>query len=125
MRLSSLRTVLFWSHLAAGVIAGVVIFIMSVTGVLLTYERQLVDWSDRGFRSQPPAGAASRLPVERLLGRALEQRPGETPTAITLRSDASAPAAVAFGQTTVYFDAYTGQLLGQPTTDVRWFMSRL
>jgi uncharacterized iron-regulated membrane protein len=120
-----LRTVLFWSHLTAGVIAGVVILVMSLTGVLLTYERQLIEWSDRGFRSEPPAGGARRLSIEGLLARAQEQRPGQPPTAITLRADASAPAAVAFGQTTVYLDAYSGQLLGQPTTDVRWLMSRL
>jgi hypothetical protein len=41
----SLRTIVFWSYLTAGVIAGVVILVMSVTGVLLTYERQLIAWS--------------------------------------------------------------------------------
>ena len=32
---------------------------MSVTGVLLTYERQLIAWSDSDFRSTPPAAGAS------------------------------------------------------------------
>ncbi|HVH29983.1 MAG TPA: PepSY-associated TM helix domain-containing protein [Vicinamibacterales bacterium] len=124
MRLPSLRTVLFWSHLTAGVMAGVAILIMSLTGVLLMYERQLIEWSDRQFYGEPPS-AAERLPIEALLTRAQAQRPGPAPTAITLRSDVSAPAAVAFGQTTAYFDAYSGVLLGEPTTDVRWLMSRL
>ena len=38
----TLRKVLFWCHLAAGVTAGVVILIMSVTGVLLAYEQQII-----------------------------------------------------------------------------------
>ncbi len=45
-----LRSVLFWLHLACGVVAGVVIFIMSVTGALLTYQRQMTAWADmRGY----------------------------------------------------------------------------
>lgn len=35
--LRQLRNVIFWCHLAAGACAGVVILIMSVTGVLLAY----------------------------------------------------------------------------------------
>ena len=45
-----MRNVIFWCHLAAGACAGVVILIMSVTGVLLAYERQLTRWADtRGY----------------------------------------------------------------------------
>jgi uncharacterized iron-regulated membrane protein len=119
----TLRRVFFWAHLTAGVCAGLVVLTMSFTGVLLMYERQLIEWSDRAYRVAPPADAAARLPVETLLARAAEQRPQQAPTAITLRADRSAPAAIAFGQTTVYQDAYTGRLLGEPSTGVRRFMS--
>jgi len=34
------RKTIFWLHLACGVSAGVVVLMMSVTGVVLTYERQ-------------------------------------------------------------------------------------
>ncbi|CAN5799823.1 hypothetical protein BH23GEM5_BH23GEM5_06000 [soil metagenome] len=40
------RTVLFWCHLSVGVLAGVVVLVMSVTGVLLTYQRQITAWAD-------------------------------------------------------------------------------
>ena len=36
-----IRRILFWSHLAAGLIAGIFIFLMSVTGVLLMYEHPI------------------------------------------------------------------------------------
>jgi uncharacterized iron-regulated membrane protein len=36
-----IRKIIFWCHLTAGVFAGVIILIMSVTGVLLAYERQI------------------------------------------------------------------------------------
>ena len=94
--------VLFWAHLAAGVCAGLVILTMSFTGVLLMYERQLIEWSDRAYRAAPPSDQATRLPIETLLARAVEQRPRQAPTAITLRAARSAPAAIAFGQSTAY-----------------------
>ena len=52
-----IRTVFFWAHLIGGVTAGIVILIMSLTGALLTYERQLIEWSDRAFRVTPSADA--------------------------------------------------------------------
>jgi uncharacterized iron-regulated membrane protein len=119
-----LRTLLFWTHLTAGATAGIVILAMSLTGVLLMYERQLIEWSDRGYRSIVPADR-TRLPIETLLARLADQRPHQTPTAITLRSEPVAPAAVTLGQTTVYQDAYTGRVLGAPATKVRHVMSRL
>ena len=41
------RKTIFWTHLVCGVAAGLVVLMMSVTGVLLTYERQMLAWADR------------------------------------------------------------------------------
>ena len=41
------RKIIFWCHLAIGVSAGVIILIMSVTGVLLAYEKQITAWAVR------------------------------------------------------------------------------
>lgn len=43
-----LRRILFWSHLACGVVAGIVILIMCVTGVALTYQRSCNGGPTRG-----------------------------------------------------------------------------
>ena len=40
------RTVLFWMHLTAGSGAGIVVLVMCVTGVALTYEKQMLEWAD-------------------------------------------------------------------------------
>ncbi len=42
-----LRRTLFWAHLAAGIVAGSVVLVMSVTGTLLTYEKQILAWTER------------------------------------------------------------------------------
>ncbi|HEX9005568.1 MAG TPA: PepSY domain-containing protein, partial [Blastocatellia bacterium] len=69
------RKVLFWSHLTVGIIGGLVILMMSVTGVLLTYERQIIAWADtRNYQVAPPSAGAARLPVESLLAKVRESQ---------------------------------------------------
>jgi uncharacterized iron-regulated membrane protein len=98
--MKKLRKVIFWCHLPVGVIAGVVILVMCVTGVLLSYEKQITAWADtRGYRSAPPAPETQHLPVESLITKARESR-GAMPTAVTLKSDPSVPAEIAFGRET-------------------------
>ena len=77
----TVRSLLFWPHLVAGVLAGLVILLMSVTGVLLTYERQMIAWSDREFRSVPAHAGQARLPIETLVARFSESHPDVTPAA--------------------------------------------
>jgi uncharacterized iron-regulated membrane protein len=117
-----LRTLILWPHLIAGVTAGVVIFIMSVTGVVLTYERQLIAWSDSQYRSVPASGT-SRLSVEALLQKVRTDHPDLAPSAVTVGSAPDAPLTVSVPQRTLYFDAYSGRLLGEGSQGVRRFMS--
>ena len=55
-----LRTVLFWLHLCAGVSAGVVILIMSVTGALLTFQQTILRTIERSQRYVDGAGLTLR-----------------------------------------------------------------
>jgi uncharacterized iron-regulated membrane protein len=118
----TLRTLIFWPHLIAGVIAGAIILLMSVTGVILTYERQLIAWSDSGFRSNPAAGA-SRLSPESLLTKLGQDHPEIEASAVTFASDPTAPVSITAGRETLYADAYTGALVGESTQGMRRFMS--
>ena len=43
----SVRKIFFWLHLAVGATGGLVILIMSFTGVLLMYEKQIIEWADQ------------------------------------------------------------------------------
>ena len=117
-----LRKIVFWCHLPVGVLAGIVILIMSVTGVLLAYEKQITSWADtRGYRSGPPTPETRHLPIETLIAKAREAR-GGNPTAITLKSDAAAPAEIAFGrEASLFVNPYSGQILGEGSQRVRSF----
>ena len=119
--MKSFRTVLFWVHLAVGAAAGVVIFIMSVTGVALTYEKQVIEWADLGEWSAP-ADAGTHLPPETLIAAAAAARPEKPVVGLTLRSDAAAPATVTFdGNTALLIDPYTAAIIGPPPSGLRTF----
>jgi uncharacterized iron-regulated membrane protein len=107
-----LRSLIFWPHLIAGACAGVVILLMCVTGVVLTYERQLVAWADSGFRSTPTTDARP-LPVTVLLARLRASQPDLTPTTIMIRADGGAAATVMSGQRALYVDRYSGAIVGE------------
>lgn len=109
------RRWLFWAHLVCGVTAGLVILIMSVTGVLLTYQRQMQWWADTRHFQSTPAPRAHRLSSAALLAAATTVDPDATPTGISLRADSSAPAAVTLGTKTIYVNPYTAEVYGEGT----------
>jgi uncharacterized iron-regulated membrane protein len=116
------RAVLFWMHLACGIAAGIVVLVMCVTGVALTYEKQMLEWADRRAWTAPPSADARALLPETLLARVQTAQPGAAPTGITLRADRSAPATVTLdGNKTLLVDPYRGQIIGAPPTGLRTF----
>ena len=108
-----MRKILFWIHLCAGCLAGLVIFIMSVTGVLLAFERQINDWADSGYHSSP---GKKHFAMESIQG---------TPT-ITIRRDAQAPVAVRYGRDKLlYLDRTSGKILGDSSIKTRAFFQKM
>jgi uncharacterized iron-regulated membrane protein len=116
------RTVFFWLHLTAGLLAGVVVLIMSVTGVLLAFEKQAIYYADtRHIRLTPPASAAP-LPIDEVLARVRATGLVAEPSALAFRRDPAAPIALTTGPGAVaYADPYTGRLLGKGDAGVRAF----
>ena len=110
-------------HLTAGVVAGSVILVMSVTGTLLTFQQSVLKIVERSQRYvDPPSPGAPRLDVDALLARVRSAVPDAEPTTVTLDSDARVTAAVALGQRgTVFVNPYTGGVLGSGSTRARAF----
>src|SRR5688572_30453631 len=120
--MQTFRTVIFWIHLAVGVTAGIVIFIMSVTGVALTYEKQMIEWADRNAWKARASTAAAHLAPETLLAKVAEAKPGVVAIGLTLRADAAAPATVTLdGNHALLVDPYTGAIVGEPPAALRSF----
>jgi uncharacterized iron-regulated membrane protein len=117
-----LRRLFFWLHLSTGLVAGTVVFVMAATGVLLAYERQIVDRAEAAVRRVTPGAAARPLPVEELVRRARAARPEIAPTGITIASDPGTAAALALGREDVlYVDPYTGDPTGEGSRRGRGF----
>lgn len=107
-----IRQAIFWLHLGAGMLAGVIILVMSLTGVLLAYERQIIEWAD-GFQLAP---GTQPLAVAALL----ENR---KPTAVTFDRDPAKPVALQFGKgKTEFLNPHTGGSLGEGNKTVRGFL---
>lgn len=105
---------IFWLHLMAGILAGVVILSMAVTGLLIAYETQLMEWANRDLRVTPPAAGAERLDIETLVARVRETKSDLNPSGITLKADPAAPVTLTMGREGVFFaNPYTGAFLGQ------------
>jgi len=107
-----LRKALFWTHLAAGLIAGSVVLVMSATGVALTYERQILAWLERGPAREKIAPSGVPLPLEAL---AAERQA----SAVTVRAGADEPVEIALAKGSQYLDPYTGAELAAGSSGPR------
>ncbi len=118
------RKILFWLHLIAGVVAGVVIFIMSATGVALAFEKEIIAWAERDVRRvTPPSPGVSPMNLEQLLAILREQGPGDRPASITLEADPTIAVAVSYGRTNAFYvNPYTGEVREQGAKRTREFM---
>jgi uncharacterized iron-regulated membrane protein len=117
-----LRRIIFWLHLTAGVVAGTVILVMSVTGVLLAFERQIITFAERAARTvNPPPAGAPRFSLDTLVANTRETVEG-APSAVTLSADPTTATMVSFGrEQTVFVDPYTGVVRGNGVLRVRGF----
>jgi len=118
-----MRRTIFWLHLACGVTAGVVIALMSVTGVLLSYERQILDFADHA-RYNVQASTSPRLPVGVLIDAVEQAEPEFVAAAVTIRRDPTVPVTISAGRDGQRFvDPYTAEVLGPGATGLRAFFA--
>lgn len=94
---SPFRRVLFWLHLCCGVAAGVFILAMSVTGVLLAYEGQIVEHAGRANRVAP-SGDATVLDADRLAALARGASPPGSRLTLVFDADPGVPVTVSRGR---------------------------
>ncbi|HJQ37291.1 MAG TPA: PepSY-associated TM helix domain-containing protein, partial [Thermoanaerobaculia bacterium] len=114
-----IRKTFFWFHLCLGVTSGLVILLMSATGVLLAFERQLVAFAERDLRASAADASRAPLPLSQIVAAATGVG---KPSNLIIRSDRFAPVAVALGREhTVFVNPYTGAILGEGATRLRGF----
>lgn len=116
------RKILFWLHLSAGVCSGLIVFMMSFTGVILTYERQLHAFEDSVYQRTPALGE-SRLPLQSLLTSASALREF-TPDRVIVPSNPATAIEFAQGRgRTEYLDPYTASVYTQHDGAISSFLA--
>jgi len=104
------RKTLFWIHLISGVLAGLVIFMMSLTGVILTYERQILHWSEQSRYLSSTEQSAIPLSIENLLIISQQHAPDMNPETLTLINHPGAPVSFSAGRSgSLSLNPYNGE----------------
>lgn len=119
----SLRRIIFWAHLAAGCTLGLFVFIMASTGVIMTYERQIV----AGFEPESLALSKQRvapLTLDQLSASAQRLTGQNEKTSLILRKDETTPVTVLSGRSVAGFlNPYTGDTLPNDSARPRAFFT--
>lgn len=120
---SLFRRVLFWAHLSCGVSAGVLILVMSATGTLLTYERQMIASKVAGNRvelAQTPA-----LGADQLARIATEAAPPDSQISLVFDADPAMPVTASLGRESLLLHPQTGVLLPDAAAGTRAFFQKI
>lgn len=116
-----LRKIIFWSHLVAGVVAGAVILMMSFTGVLITYEYQMIENADMKMLAVESQGQP--LDLEQIMLSAGNELNKDI-NGVVLRNVPNAPYQVSYDRRGgTYVNQYTGELLGSGSEGIRNFLA--
>ena len=115
-----IRKAVFWVHLCCGVAGGLVIFLMCVTGALLSFEKDILEYVESEQRYVGVGG--QRLSTHDILTKILETKPGAKPSAMAAKSDPSAALTVSLGREgQIFVDPYTGAITGEGSKGIRGF----
>lgn len=121
--MKKIRKIIFWLHLAAGVIAGIFIFLMCVTGALLSFQSNILEFAEREMRIvKVSAENDKRLPIQEIIGKIQSENPTAKSANITLRNEKTAAAAINLGREgQIFVNPYTGEITGEGAKGWRSF----
>jgi len=121
--MKSFRKIIFWLHLISGVLAGIFIFVMCVTGALLSFESNILEYAEREMRVvEVPSENANRLPISEIVAVVRAEKPNAKLSNITLQNNESAAVIVALGRgEQIFVNPYTGANLGEGAKGWRGF----
>jgi uncharacterized iron-regulated membrane protein len=121
------RAVLFWLHLAAGLVCGLVIALLCFTGTALAFEKELIGWAERDARRVvAPAPGSPRLGVDEMVARLRSAFPAARPGNIVVARDPRAAVAFPVSRTEGYYvNPYTGEVRRPASFAMGGFMQRM
>ena len=115
------RKIVFWLHLITGALAGIFIFIMCVTGALLSFESNILEFAESDMRHvSAPNADAPRLSFSKILARVKAAKPDAKPSSISMANEPDAAINISFGRDgQAFINPYTGAITGEGATGLR------
>lgn len=116
--MKSVRKFIFWVHLAGGLLAGLSIFTMCLTGACVAFSDEIIAWTEREARTiEPTAPGTPRLSLDALQAKVRDANPEARPNAITVSDDPTEPVIFTMGREagSLYANPYTGEIKSAPT----------
>src|SRR5690606_14746795 len=112
-----LRRAIFWAHLVAGLVAGLFVALMSLTGIVLAFQTDILSFLDRDVRRVSAPPGASRQGLDALMAEAQAARPDFEGRGVRIPSRPD-EAYLWFGrgEEDLYLDPYTGELSAPRST---------
>jgi len=113
-----IRNIVFWIHLCVGSVASLVILMMSITGVLLSYEHQIRTWSlSQQYEINPANENRGRLPLKDIFSVTntylIEHNINRKVAGVIISADETDPYAVSLGKGNYLFvNPFTATILG-------------
>lgn len=123
---SKFNRFIFWTHLSCALLAAPVILMMSITGVLLMYEKQVIQFMEQ--ITAPEVGANARsFHLNDLLNRLAAGGQAIVPRSIMLSANPAAPIVIGAGMRGpgLYIDPYNGLIIDDPAAGTRRFFQLL
>lgn len=125
-----LRRYIFWMHLAAGVIVGLHIAILCLTGAAIAFKEELVEWAERDARRVAvPNNISARLSLSEIMDSIQVQQYGQAVMAVAIKNDAGAAIAVTLESgKTLYVNPWNGSVRvpgSEAVNDTMQFLTRV
>lgn len=121
---TKLRFAVFWCHLSLSLIAGLVIFIMCLTGAITAFECQIINWMERDVRARPGSADALLLAPGELIARAAKASAEPLkPFRIEWSAAPDIPVRIQCDKNVfTLVNGYSGEVLGHGATGTRAFL---
>lgn len=118
----TIRRCVFWAHLVAGIAAGLIILVLAVTGLLMSFETQIVDRIERSMVRDKAGGDPIPLTTAEMLAAFEKSGIKGRPESLGYSSASDAPVIFMTGRDSPHlFHPTTGEYLGQGAVRTRSF----
>jgi uncharacterized iron-regulated membrane protein len=115
------RKIIFWIHLLMGVISGISIFVMCVTGALLAFESNILEFVERDMR-YVSSTENQKIPVNEIIRQLSQAKPEAKISAISINNNPNSAITISLGRDGQYFvNPYTAEITGEGSKNWRGF----